>query len=356
MNMNNTPQFSGIQKESEISLLPILKILIDKRWFIIILTFAGFCFGALLRTLLYSKSYCASSFILLQSSQKVTNQDYSKVYFDSIVQNTCSIIVTSSLTVKNIILQEYTYEKNGQKVKTNLLGFYNEKDINRLADDKVLKNLKLSFDKKTQVLTISYIASNPDVASQIVNNVIKQINIFYNTQLTSDSTRNLKFVNEQLKIAKENLDTARLKLALFIKRNKEIVAVVSSSDNNATNTYSLAKLELQKLQEDAKVKEDLYNSLIKKSQDLGIQSEQNTPSVIVLQPAFPPQNPLPRQTLKYGTVGAFLMLLVAIGIVILRNLSEMMDKKENIIKLISDELSSDFKKLKKILIKNRLYR
>jgi len=347
----SAPQFSGLQQESGISLFPILKILIDKRWFIVILTFTGFCFGIFLRVLFYNKDYCASASILLQSSQKVTNQDYSKVYFDTIVQNTCSIIVTSSITVKNIILQEYMYEKNGQKVKTNLLEFYNEKDINKLAEYRILKNIKLNFDKKTQVLTLSYTASNPDVASQIVNNIIEQINIFYNTQMTSDSTRNLKFVNEQLKAAKENLDTARLKLALFIKRNKEIASL---SDNKAeTNTYSLARLELQKLQEDARVKEDLYNSLMKKSQDLGIQSEQNTPSVIVLQPAFPPQKPLPRQMLKYGTVGAFLMLLIAIGTVILRNLSEIMDVKENIIKLISDELSSDFKKLKKALIKRQ---
>jgi len=348
--MDNTPQILGLQGESEISLYPMLKILIRKRWFIIILTFIGLCLGTFLNVLFYSKVYTASSSILLQSSQKVTSQDYSKIYLDAMVQSTCNIIVTSSTTVRDVILQEYTYEKNGQKVKTNLLKFYNAKDINSLVDG-ISKTIKLDYDKRTHVLTISYTASNPDVAAQIVNNIIKRINMFYNTQMTSDSARNLKFVSEQLKVSKENLDTIRLKLALFIKRNKEITTISSSDNKVETNTYSLARLELQKLKEDVKAKEDLYNSLIKKSQDLGIQAEQDTPSVIVLEQAFPPKSPLPRKALRNGIMGAFLILLIAIGIVGLKNFSGIISVKENIVKFISDELSSDFKRLKNVIIK-----
>lgn len=349
--MNNTPPLSDLREESEISLLPLFKIILKNRWFIIILTITGFCLGVLLSITSYNKVYCASSSILLQSSQKVTSQDYTKVYLDSIVQSTCNIIITSSATVRNIILQEYTYAKKGQKLKTNLLEFYNTKDIDSLAN-RIARSIDLKYDKQTRVLTISYTASNPEVASQIVNNIIEQVNIFYNTQMTSDSARNFKFVNEQLKVAKENLDVARLQLALFVKRNKEITAGLFSPDNKVqTDVHSLARLELQKLQEDAKAKEDLYNSLVKKSQDFSIQAEQNTPSVIVLQPAFPPQKPLPKQTRKDGIIGAFLMFFIAIGIVVLKNLSEIMPVKENIAKLISDELSSDFRKLKKVIIK-----
>lgn len=349
--MNNTPQFSALQKDSEVSLLSLFKVVLKNRWIIIILTIAGFCFGILFGILSYTKVYLASSSILLQSSQKVTSQDYSKVYLDAIVQNTYNIIINSSTTVKNVILEEYTYEKNGQKLKTNLLEFYNTKDINALAG-RISKNIQLIYERKTQVLTISCVAPNPDIAAQIINNIIKQINIFYNTQMTSDSARNLKFVNEQIKVAKESLDAARLKRALFEKRNKEITAILPSSDNKIqTAAHPLAILELQKLQEDAKAKEDLYNSLVKKSQDFGIQAEQNTPSVIVLQPAFPPQKPLPIKASKGGMTGAFLMLLVAIGIALLRNLAEIIPVKENIGRIIADELTADFKKLKNILIK-----
>ncbi len=343
INMNNVSQNSDLEKGSEVSLLPLIKIFLKNRWLIITLTFVGLCLGLLKSALFYSKVYSASSSILLQSSQKVTSQDYSKVYLDSIVQSTCSIISTSSTTVRNIILQQYTYDKNGQKVKINLLEFYNSSNINTLIE-RVSRGITLTYDKQTRVLTISYRASNPEIASQIVNNVIEQINIFYNTQMTSDSARNFKFIEEQLKIAKENLDTIRLKLALFIKRNKEITTA------SEANTYSLAKLELQKLQEDTKAKEYLYDSLVKKSQDLGLQSEQKTPSVIVLQQAFPSQKPIPRKMLQGAILGSFLMLLVAIGIVVLKNLSEI--TKENIVKLVSYEFSNDFKKLKKILKKN----
>lgn len=346
--MNNMSQ--SLKEESEISLFPLFKIILKNRWFIIVLTFIGFCFGIAISAISYNKSYCASSSILLQSSQKVTNQDYSKIYFDSIVQNTCNIIANSTTTVRNVILQKYTYNnKNGQEVTADLLKFYNVKDINTLTE-KVSKSIKLDYDKKTQVLTISYTAPNPDIASQIVNNIIEQINIFYNTQMTSDSVRNFKFVNEQLKTAKETLDAARLKLALFIKRNKEITGISSPDNKTETNTYSLARLELQNLQEDSKAKEDFYNSLVAKSQNLGIQTVQNIPSVIVLQKAFPPKNPLPRQTLKSGTTRAFFMLIISLGIIFLINFSKLVPGKENVTNLISNELCSDFKKLKNIIL------
>lgn len=341
-NNQNTLTSNGSQ---EISLVPFIKILVKKRYFIIILVLIGFFFGFAQRLIYYKKSYKAESIILLRSPQKVDRGDaYRKIYFDQVVQNTALKVITSASVIQDIVMHEYLYQKDGKSIKSDLLAFYNNKDLNSVVEN-VSSTINSEYEKQKQLLTISYISSNPDVSAQIVKNIIFQINKFYDKQMNSDELRNLEYVSSQKTKAKEELDAARQKVAFFIKQNVELSTVSSDGSKPDDNLHQYAKLELKQLQEDAKAKEDLYNSLLTKSQDISMLSNQSAPSVIVVQEAFPPAKPLPRGAIKYGMIYAFLMLILAVVIVILRNISDIIKTDENIFIFISKELKKDFNKL-----------
>lgn len=341
---NNNPNVLADNNSQEISLLPLVKIFIKNRYFIIFFIFIGLILGLTRGFLSYSKSYRAESIILLQSPQKVTSGDYSKIYFDQVVQNTALKVITSASTIRDLVMQEYSYEKDGKPIKSNLLVFYDNNNLNAVVES-VSNTVKSEYDKKNQLLTISYISSNPDVAAQIVNNIILQINKFYDKQMNSDALRNLEYVSAQTIKSKEELDAARQKVAFFIKQNIELSTISNDEKAADDNKHQFAKLELKKLQEDAMAKESLYNSLVKKSQDIGILSNQSAPSVIVVQEAFPPANPLPRGMLKSGIICAFLMFILALVIVLMRNISEIFGTNENIMTIIISALKKDLAKI-----------
>lgn len=349
MDIQTSKTGTDIQNTGELSLLPLFKILIIKRWRIIGCLLLGIIIGLLLTYLRYTPKYEAEGSVLLQTPEKV-KQDaapssiFSKNTQSDIVQSSYSTVIDSRNFTEKLVLSQYAYSLGGKSFKSNLVDFYHVNDLDGLINS-VNKQLKANYDKKSFVLKFSFISKSPEISAQIVNNAIEQLNDFYQNEFNSTSKRNLEFVKSQIEDAKKSLDDARGKLTRFIKTNKEIKDTKLET-NQDRYAYQEAKTKLKELQDDVTIKENFYNSLLTRSQSLGIDASQTAPSIIVLQKAFPPAKPMPPKYVRNGAIIGFLFLVFSIFIIIIRNLGEITGPNENLFTLIIDELKKDVAKLR----------
>ncbi len=330
--------------DSEISLLPFFKVIIKKRWFIIGMLFLGIALGYFITYLLYTPRYFAEGAVLLQSPERIKQDTRSGGTGSSpsnVVQYSYDTVLNSRGFIIDIINKRYTYDNN--KITSDLKGFYKNNEIEGTIKT-VSSNLKISYDKRTFVLKLSYTSPFPDLSAEVVNNVINQLNEFYKNEFYGTTKRNYEFVKGQLSEAKKTLDDSRTNLTKFIKSNKQLQG--NADDNNREYAYQGAKAELKSLQDDVLLKEDFYKALMEKSQALGIDSLQSSPLLIILQKAIAPAKPLPPKYIRNAAILGFLFLVFGIVIIIIRNIGEITGQDENIVTLILEELKKDLAKLR----------
>ena len=109
-------------------------------------------------------------------------------------------------------------------------------DIDVWMADQMLKHLVVKPSKDSNVITVSYSATSPDLAAAVAN-AFAQAYIDTNLDLrVSPASQNAQWFKEQSKILRDNLQQAQQRLSEFQQKN----GIVGATDNGFD--YELAKL------------------------------------------------------------------------------------------------------------------
>lgn len=128
--------------------------------------------------------------------------------------------------------------------------------------EKVRKNITLSVDKKTGVITIKTQAQDPLIAKTLADSATVKLQDFITAYRTNKARVDLEYYRQVTAEAREKYDEARREYSRFTDQNNDIVleeyrSIQSDLDNEmqlAFNTYSLLNTQLQSAV--AKVQED----------------------------------------------------------------------------------------------------
>jgi capsular polysaccharide biosynthesis protein len=190
---------------------------------------------------------------------------------------------------------------------------------------------------------LEYISTYPELAAQILNTTVNQINYFYNYQFNSNSMRNLEFVEKNIVLAKKELDEAKSNLSIFIERNKQLKVALKNKDQYPEYYQCIEAME--KLQETAELKRKSYSALLAKSESLKLEISENAPSVTVIEAASPPLDPIPCHYGRNIGIGAIIGLLLAVAYVVLTHFMVLFQLEGTPIANIPAEFKNDFRKL-----------
>ncbi len=90
------------------------------------------------------------------------------------------------------------------------------------ARKKLDENTSISEDRKSGIITISVTDHNPQRAAALANAYVDQLNTLVSELSTSSAHRERVFLEERLKVAKQDLDDASNQLAQFSSKNNTL--------------------------------------------------------------------------------------------------------------------------------------
>jgi len=352
--MNNELEHNN-SDNNEISIIDIIAVLFRRRWLILIIAIVCMILGGVLAIARYKVKYTASSSILLQQPRNVTVMKGSYVIpKKSIVPGTYKVVLGSGQLLSNVVMADYSYSLNGKVINNNLINYYNIKtqsDKNNVyAVSNIVKDsIKTSYNKKTFVLTISYTTTSPQLSAAIVNNIVKQLNLYYQKNFNSSARENLGFLKNSLDSAQKELNQSRIKLGRFVKKNKQLSNIDENSKSSSTTSFYESKLELNKLEDDAKVKKELFSNISEKYQMMKLELLAQASTITVLEQANSLIKPSPCSYKKYAAIGFILGLIVGIGYVIMINCITIFNLERTQIEEVSSGVKSDLNKLLRLI-------
>ena len=159
------------------------------------------------------------------------------------------------------------------------------KEQDEVAKD-IRKDISLSVDKKTSVISLSVTAQDPHVAARITEEVIARLKTYVTNYRTEKSRTDLAYYENLYTEAKNSYFTAQQRYANYVDRNQGVV-------------LQRVKTEQERLQNEMNLAYQLYNSCAQQLQAARAKVQMETPVFTVINP---PQVPLRRSAPSKATI------------------------------------------------------
>ncbi len=208
------------------------------------------------------------------------------------------VIVSSETVLRSIIEKKYKTNRFADSV--NLIQFFefdeDTPDENMYeALKKLEKLLSTSFESKTGIVEIGVEMPEPQLAADVVNAIIGELDKFMRLKKVTSATEQRKWVEVRLKQVQEELRDAEEKLKNFREKNRRVM-----------DSPELL-LEQERLLRNVQVKSTVFIELTKQSELAKIEEVKNITVVNVLDPGRPPvKKERPKRVLN--TVIIFLLV------------------------------------------------
>ncbi|MCQ2183303.1 MAG: chain-length determining protein [Bacteroidales bacterium] len=161
---------------------------------------------------------------------------------------------------------------------------------------KINKNVNVSIDKKTSVITVSVTDQDPAIAFQIEETVINNLKKYMTAYRTEKARADLEYYEELYEEAQKEYFEAQRKYASFFDGNQGIVR-------------QSIMIEQERLNNEMELKFSLYNSCAQQVQMAKAQVQHETPVVTTIQPPSIPTRDNesgPKTVAAWILIGAFL--------------------------------------------------
>ncbi len=307
---NQVPEYrEHNSEENEISIFDILAIILRYKWLIIILCIAGLVLGYLFTKINNNKEYESKATILLDKpvfSKKQNAWQYQQ-YTRNIVRASYKSVIYSNENLRKILKAHVITTNNGKKSKTSLSNLLGLKNISNATE--YLKGIiNLKFDKRTYILVITTKTNNPIASKFIIEELIKQLNLFYNTQIDVTSKNEINILKKNLESVKNELKIARNNELKLYQNNKLLTDSTFRSKNDLPPKL---KLEKERLSELVTEKKNIYNSMVKQYDDLRYSNVENISLVTIIEKPEASLNPLPSKSKIKVLIGAILGIILS---------------------------------------------
>ena len=161
--------------------------------------------------------------------------------------------------------------------------------------------------RETGVVTVAVRAPWPELAEQIVQRMLSLLNEFNLERRQSRAKQERRFLETRQKEAQDSLAAAEDRLRSFLQRNVEYLGSVE------------LRFEQDRIARDVALRQALFTSLSQAYDQARVDEVRDTPVVTVIEHPELPVRPDPRHRLQNGLVAMLFGLLVAGGVVLLRD-------------------------------------
>lgn len=213
-------------------------------------------------------------------------------------------IIKSEAVLKEVIYHKYQTKEFNKPV--NLIEYWEIEEGTALRDYEVaLKRMRdeldVSLDRKTNVLEVSLLMKEPQLAADVLNKLVSELDRFIRTKRTTNASEQRKWIEARLVEVKQDLEKAENKLKEFREKNRQI-----------TSSPQLM-LEQERLAREVQINSTLYVELKKQYELAKIEEIKNVPIINVLDAARPAaKKELPRRS----TIVLTTLFLSLFGIVV----------------------------------------
>ncbi len=340
-----------IEEELEINLLDFLNVIL-KRWKLI----AKICFCIVFITAVYSlvktPLYTAEVTVLPPSESGTggVSQLRSVAMQFGLVQGEGSLdsplmyekVLKSRELINRVVQRRYSSPEN--KGKETLIEIYelnevvNPEERLYLAYKKLRGLMDISVDNESMSLTLSVDAHDPQLAADIANEMIEELDKINQEIRTSKAKSNKKFIEERVEDTKKSLRSAEEVLKRFREKNRRI-----------EDSPELL-LQYGRLKREVELQQELFITLTQEYELAKIQEVKDTPQIYTLSEAKPPMEKSSPKRKRNVLISFFLSIFLGIFVVFLLEYKE--NKKEELneldgFKIFSQDLHGFFRKFKK---------
>lgn len=216
-------------------------------------------------------------------------------------------LVNSPSILGRIVADTFTVVEGGSQRRRTLVQLEEEKGTapalaHKRAIDHLRRQLHVSVDATTNLLTVQVDQPQPIIAYQIASDVVSELNAF-NVQTRRDRAEDERtFAEEQLDESRQALATAEARLRDFREANRALTASPA------------LQLRAQELQRDALMRQAEYSSLEEAYQQARLESLRSSPVLTAIElPQIPPE-PQSRHALLRLVVGLVIGAIVGLAI------------------------------------------
>ena len=211
-------------------------------------------------------------------------------------------IVTSETVLRSVIEKEY--QTPGFSRPVNLIRYFElEEPTPEKNFDKALKTLKesmsASLDNKTNTVTITLEMREPQLAADVLNATIAELDKFMRLKKITNASEQRKWIDDRLRQVEQELRNAEEALKNFREKNRRVV-----------DSPQLI-LEQERLLREVQVKSTIFVELKKQSELAKIEEIKNISIVNVLDEARPPVR---KERPKRATNAAIMFVVVLISV------------------------------------------
>jgi uncharacterized protein involved in exopolysaccharide biosynthesis len=329
----------------EVHLIDYINILLKRRWLIIWGVFLTVLFTGIFSLRTPPTFTATTKFFPSKSPDMISRMGTLvgaggkiETYEDNVTSEYFVELLKSSSFQERIAQKKFYSKLFGQEV--DLITYYkiNEPNENlRLikAVKAISSNLKVSIDRTTKVISLSYSSREPELSAAVANAFVEELIVFNQDIRDTKAKLNRIFIEKQLEENQALLKKAEAELADFIARNKKIA------------TPDL-EMELDRLKRNVKVQEEVYITLKRQLELAKIEEQERKPTIEIIEKAkIPIAKSKPRTKMNVILaffIGSFIFIGLAFVLEWLKKLNADEEKSREFAQYIND-IKNDFRRL-----------
>lgn len=242
---------------------------------------------AIVISLLLPKTFKSSSILLPQTNNSVLSSlgglsnlaSIAGVSFGQVqIEQLFPDILKSEAVLKTVLYKKYYSIKYVSEI--NLIDYWEISEDSALSSyevalEKIRKDLDISFDRKTNIVIISLTMKEPQLAADVVNEIVKSLDSYLQNNRVTNATEQRLWIEKRLKQIQDDLRKSENELRDFQDRNK----MVSNSP--------LLQLEQQRLLRNVEINTTIFIELKKQFEIAKIEELKNIPIINILDTARP---------------------------------------------------------------------
>jgi uncharacterized protein involved in exopolysaccharide biosynthesis len=332
----------------EIHLIDYVNVILKRRWLIVVGVFISVLLTGIISKRMPPVFTASAKFLPSKNPDMISRMGTLvgggkvETFEDNVTSEYYTELLKSSPFLERIAGKKFLNRKFGGEV--DLISYYKIEEGNdtlRLvkATGAISGSLKVSIDRNTKVIILSYSTNEPELSAAIVNAFVDELIIYNQDIRDTKAKQNRIFIERQLDENQKLLKKAEDELTIFTSRNKKIV------------TPEL-EVELDRLKRNVKMQEEVYITLKKQLELAKIEEQERKPSIEIIEKAAAPLYKSSPKTRRNVILAAFLSFVLFAGVAfVLEYLGKMnpADERNRLFLKYLNDIKNDFKIVNRII-------
>jgi len=339
-------------ESEEIHLIDYVNVILKRRWLIVVGVFLSVLLVGIKSKTMPPVFTASAKFLPSKNPDMISRMGTLvgggkvETFEDNVTSEYYTELLKSNSFLERIAKRKFLSKKFGGDI--DLISYYKIEDNNdnvRLIKAKraISGNLKISIERSTKLINLSYSTTEPELSAEIVNGFLEELIIYNQDIRDTKAKQNRKFIEGQLEETHQLLKKAEEDLADFAARNRKIA------------TPEL-EVDLDRLKRNVKVQEEVYITLKKQVELAKIEEQERKPAIEIIEKAAVPLYKSAPKTRKNLILAVFVSFALFVGLAFvlehLRKMNPGEERTQEFLKYLKD-IKNDFGIVARIIKKRK---